>query len=71
MQEARITDSKQVAYLNFKGIDFKEFVREGNKKVFIYEDSELVDKLVTEFYNSEISKYFGCYENIKTLIFRT
>jgi|GEM_PF-4729559 len=71
MKEVKITDSKQIAYLNFKGVNFIRFIREGNKKVFIYEDGEIVDKLITEFYNSEISKYFGCYENIKTLIFRT
>ena len=71
MKESRITDSKQIAYLNLHGVNFKRFIREGNKKVFIYEDSELVDKLISEFYNSDISKYMGCYENIKTLIFRT
>ncbi|HEY8889443.1 MAG TPA: DUF5659 domain-containing protein [Clostridium sp.] len=71
MREVKITDSKQIAYLNFKGVNFKRFIREGNKKVFIYEDGDLVDTLVSEFYNSEISKYLGCYENIKTLIFRT
>jgi len=69
--ETRIIDSKQVAYLNLKGVNFTRFIREGNKKVFVYEDKELVDSLISEFYNSEISKYMGCYENIKTLIFRT
>jgi len=69
--ETRIIDSKQVAYLNLKGVNFTRFIREGNKKVFIYEDKELVDLLLAEFYNSDISKYMGCYENIKTLIFRT
>mgnify|MGYP000895454016 FL=1 len=67
----RLTDSKQIAFLNFKDVKFKKFIREGNKKVFLYEDEELVDKLVGDFYNSEISKYMACYENIKTLIFRT
>jgi len=71
MTEARITDSKQIAYLNYKNINFTKFIREGNKKVFIYEDAELVDEMLKDFYNSEISKYFGCYENIKTLIFRS
>jgi len=71
MTEARITDSKQIAYLNLKGVNFSRFIREGNKKVFIYEDGNLVDKLISDFYNSDISKYMGCYENIKTLIFRT
>ena len=69
--ETRIIDSKQVAYLNLKGVNVTRFIREGNKKVFVYEDKELVDSLISEFYNSEISKYMGCYENIKTLIFRT
>ena len=69
--ETRIIDSKQVAYLNLKGVNFTRFIREGKKKVFVYEDKELVDSLISEFYNSEISKYMGCYENIKTLIFRT
>jgi len=69
--EAKITDSKQIAYLNLKGVNFTRFVREGNKKVFIYADKELIDSLLAEFYNSDISKYMGCYENIKTLIFRT
>ena len=69
--EVKITDSKQIAFLNMKGVNFIRFIREGNKKVFIYEDKDLVDKLLAEFYNSDISKYMGCYENIKTLIFRT
>ena len=69
--EAKLTDSKQIAYLNLKGVNFTRFIREGNKKVFVYADKELVDSLLAEFYNSDISKYMGCYENIKTLIFRT
>jgi len=69
--ETRITDSKQIAYLNLRGVNFSRFIREGNKKVFVYEDKDLVDLLLAEFYNSDISKYMGCYENIKTLIFRT
>jgi len=71
MAEARITDSKQIAYLNYKNINFTRFIREGNKKVFIYEDTELIDEMLKDFYNSEVSKYMGCYENIKTLLFRT
>lgn len=69
--ETKITDSKQIAFLNMKGVHFTKFIREGNKKIFVYEDKELVDKLLADFYNSDISKYMGCYENIKTLIFRT
>ena len=71
MLETRLTDSKQIAYLNYKGINFVKFIREGNKKVFIYQDRELVDEMLKDFYNSDISKYLGCYENIKTLIFRS
>ena len=71
MSEIRLTDTKQIAYLNFCNINFTRFIREGNKKVFIYKDSELIDEMLKDFYNSDISKYMGCYENIKTLVFRS
>jgi len=71
MSEIRLTDTKQIAYLNLRNVNFTRFIREGNKKVFIYEDNELIDEMLKDFYNSDISKYMGCYENIKTLVFRS
>lgn len=69
--EIRLTDMKQIAFLNMRGVKWKKFIRDKNKKIFIYENKEQVDSLLSEFYNSEISKYIGCYENIKTLVFRS
>ena len=69
--EIRLTDSKQIAYLLMKGVKFKKFIREGNKKVFIYDNQEQVDELLANFYTSEVSDFIGHYEQIKTLIFRS
>lgn len=69
--EIKLTDSKQIAYLSMKGVKFKKFIRDGNKKVFIYDNSDQVDLYLAEFYNSEVSDFIGHYEQIKTLIFRS
>lgn len=69
--EIELTDIKQIAYLNMCGINFKRFVRKGNKKIFYYENSSLIDEKIKDFYNSDISRFLGCYENIKTLVYRT
>jgi hypothetical protein len=71
MEDIKITDMKQVAYLNMRGIEIKKVVREGNKKLFHFDNPELVNQLIVEYYNSDISKFLGCYENIKTLVYRT
>lgn len=67
-----LTDIKQIAFLQLKGVHFDSFTREGKKKIFHYKESqEYIDKLIAEFYTSNISKYMGIYEEFKTLIFRT
>jgi hypothetical protein len=68
----QLTDMKQIAYLSMKGIKFDRFERDGNKKVFYFnETQEEIDKIIAEYYNSDCSKFFNCYENIKTLVYRT
>jgi hypothetical protein len=71
MEEIKITDMKQVAYLNMKGIEIKRVIKEGNKKLFYFSNPKLINDLIVEYYNSDISKFLGCYENIKTLVYRT
>jgi hypothetical protein len=68
----QLTDMKQIAYLSMKGIKFDRFERDGNKKVFYFnETQEEIDKIIAEYYNSDCSRFFNNYENIKTLVYRT
>jgi hypothetical protein len=71
MEERRLTDMKQVAYLMMKDAKFNDLIRDGNKKIFVFPDGELVDKLLIEYYNSDVSRFIQCYENVKTLVYRS
>jgi hypothetical protein len=49
MEERKLTDMKQVAYLMMRGAKFNDMIRDSNKKIFVFPDGELVDKLLVEY----------------------
>ena len=67
----KLTDIKQAAYLQFKGIDYDHFERQGKLKILVYKESqEEIDKHIADFYKSDISKYISYLENLRTMAYR-
>jgi hypothetical protein len=69
---AKLTDIKQIAYLQYIGVEYDYFERNGNTKVFIFErDQKEIDRYIADFYKSDFSKYISYLENLKTMVYRT